>query len=59
MSYNRNVGYGGPNINAPTANGASVDSPFDTVKQMSSKLEDILDTTFEPVKPCVFNAYGA
>lgn len=42
---------GRPNISAPSASSPSVDSPLDTVKQLSAKVEDVLDTAFEPLKP--------
>ncbi|BFZ56026.1 ER-derived vesicles protein erv29 [Savitreella phatthalungensis] len=42
---------GRPNISAPSAGSPSVESPLDTVKQISAKVEDVLDSTFEPVKP--------
>lgn len=49
--YQQQQGYRGPSINSPSTGSPSVDSPLDTVKQLSAKLEDTLDVVFDPIKP--------
>jgi hypothetical protein len=43
---------------APPPFGATVDdrteqSPLDAIRQQTSKIEDLLDTISEPIRPCV------
>lgn len=39
--------FGGPS----TAETASDSSPFDAIREQTGKIEDVLDSLFEPVKP--------
>lgn len=51
--YQQPQAYRGPQINSPMTGNPSVDSPLDTVKQLSSKIEDTMDIVFDPIKPYV------
>ena len=51
-------GPGSYGIGAPTAFGGPAEdksdqSPLDAIRQQTNKIEDMLDTLSEPIKPCV------
>lgn len=54
-------GQGSYGIAQPTPFGGGVgddkadQSPLDAIRQQTSKIEDLLDTLSEPVKPCVLS----
>lgn len=60
-------GQGSYGIGAPAPFGGDIDqrveqSPLDTIRQQTSKIEDLLDTLSEPIKPYVavncYSGYG-
>jgi hypothetical protein len=46
-------GMASPNPFGGPAEDKTEQSPLDAIRQQTSKIEDLLDTVSEPIKPCV------
>jgi hypothetical protein len=46
-------GMAAPNPFGGSSEDAAEQSPLDAIRQQTSKIEDLLDTLSEPIKPCV------
>ncbi len=46
-------GMAAPNPFGGSSEDAAEQSPLDAIRQQTSKIEDMLDTLSEPIKPCV------